>query len=909
MLECEDARCSGHQILECRRKLEDEDVPPPELPPRPPNCPRHAERHHQATIEAHLTKKRLKKYVFLCTVCGGLASLLGALFLGVYLLLRSYTSSLDYFETIPTYIPATMLLLTGLGIMCLARRKNRYSVLIKLCGVCCLVCAATCVLVTVTTTVIHMSRLQSLRECVYTLKTQTCTCYSMLLENESERTDEGAHYVFNSTPNCEVIHGALYSCLRAMFGLSVIGILVCIFCCMLVYQLLSHERKKMYWEQLELRCRYLYGQPRNQPVITPPQRCSHCACSQQFRFPAEGTFENREPMTYNQPLNCSSPDSQYGFTAQGVATVSSATSASYTMIEPTPGQVYQWGPPPPYSDPNSPRRACPSVSHSCPSRQGQHSNQEAYHNIQELEQEEGRTTRSARRVGDSCSSSAKSDERMTQRIDEVTSPRVKYLRQTSNNTGPRKRQEPSESEVYFADVSSCCNGSIRNDSLLYDEPVTTEQDANKVQRIPQAAVPRKEVPNKQPRFVPDKSLHAQIQENSKEFQKIPEERGSPEAYSEMAHDGSEEDDPELVSFSQRAETRNRITDLTRVQCRNRMDLTQVNGTDFPSPMSISSPSTGSKDFFPDTVNSDNGSADSVWSGCSPDFLAPDAQYETIPEPRIREGMNPPVKMSPSKRRGLGQDWHNFPEKESAMFMQNINSPPRSGELRGSKDCCRNAVSSPRLRSRGGEKSTFEHALSQFEPGMPEFRASSRFERHRDREEREGLNGNPPNVMSPGKYNHQANLSSPKICNFDRCGNIPQNYFDEQREDTRHVQEYHQQRYDNSDGMHSPRHHYEEIRDNMNSPRYETCLHHPRTLSRQQMHSSQDFCVSGKKDPMTIKSTVDSPKLFDKRMFAASGLRGSPECIALVDESLCSHNDSSCRCSLSLNKCVSDEPNH
>lgn len=46
------------------------------------------------------------------------------------------------------------------------------------------------------------------------------------------------HYVFNSTPDCEVIHGALYSCLRAMFGLSVIGILVCIFSCMLIYQLL-----------------------------------------------------------------------------------------------------------------------------------------------------------------------------------------------------------------------------------------------------------------------------------------------------------------------------------------------------------------------------------------------------------------------------------------------------------------------------------------------------------------------------------------------------------------------------------------------------------------------------------------------------------------------------------------------
>lgn len=48
----------------------------------------------------------------------------------------------------------------------------------------------------------------------------------------------GVRYVFDSTPDCEVIHGALYSCLRAMFGLSVSGILVCIFSCMLVYQLL-----------------------------------------------------------------------------------------------------------------------------------------------------------------------------------------------------------------------------------------------------------------------------------------------------------------------------------------------------------------------------------------------------------------------------------------------------------------------------------------------------------------------------------------------------------------------------------------------------------------------------------------------------------------------------------------------
>jgi hypothetical protein len=47
-------------------------------------------------------------------------------------------------------------------------------------------------------------------------------------------------YIFAGTPNCEVVHGVLYSCLRALFGLSVIGILVCIFSCMLVYQLLRY---------------------------------------------------------------------------------------------------------------------------------------------------------------------------------------------------------------------------------------------------------------------------------------------------------------------------------------------------------------------------------------------------------------------------------------------------------------------------------------------------------------------------------------------------------------------------------------------------------------------------------------------------------------------------------------------
>ena len=50
----------------------------------------------------------MRKYVILCTACGGMAALLGALFLLVHLKLRAHTSSLHYFETVPTYVPAAM---------------------------------------------------------------------------------------------------------------------------------------------------------------------------------------------------------------------------------------------------------------------------------------------------------------------------------------------------------------------------------------------------------------------------------------------------------------------------------------------------------------------------------------------------------------------------------------------------------------------------------------------------------------------------------------------------------------------------------------------------------------------------------------------------------------------------------
>ncbi|XP_046403062.1 uncharacterized protein LOC124168795 isoform X2 [Ischnura elegans] len=221
----------------------------------------------------------LRKYVVLCLGVGALSSLIGSLFLLVHLLLRARTSSLHYFETVPGYVPASVLILTGLVVACFARRKNRYGYLMKVSGGCWLGCAALCVAVTVTTTVLHMNRLQTLRECVYTQRLRTCVCYSHPHirhpgpplppppTSTSYAEDVNEHrFVFGDTSDCEVVHGALYWCLRALFGLSVAALLLCIFAAMLVYQLLHHERKKTYWEQLELRCRHLYPSVRDGPA-------------------------------------------------------------------------------------------------------------------------------------------------------------------------------------------------------------------------------------------------------------------------------------------------------------------------------------------------------------------------------------------------------------------------------------------------------------------------------------------------------------------------------------------------------------------------------------------------------------------------------------------------------------------
>ena len=99
---------------------------PPELPPRPPHLlplsprpppaphapayspPTPGDPHHCTTVSSSPSwySPLTQKYVLLTLICGGLSVVLGALFMAIYLTVKSTTTSLHYFQTIPTYVPA-----------------------------------------------------------------------------------------------------------------------------------------------------------------------------------------------------------------------------------------------------------------------------------------------------------------------------------------------------------------------------------------------------------------------------------------------------------------------------------------------------------------------------------------------------------------------------------------------------------------------------------------------------------------------------------------------------------------------------------------------------------------------------------------------------------------------------------
>jgi len=129
---------------------------PPELPPRPLNLlslsprppPPHAPAYQSPTLPTpasldqsagninHTCRSRpwygllFQKYVLLTVICGTLSIILGGLFITIYFIVRNTTTSLHYFETIPTYIPGVAMTITGLMVMLFSKTTHRKSCLV-----------------------------------------------------------------------------------------------------------------------------------------------------------------------------------------------------------------------------------------------------------------------------------------------------------------------------------------------------------------------------------------------------------------------------------------------------------------------------------------------------------------------------------------------------------------------------------------------------------------------------------------------------------------------------------------------------------------------------------------------------------------------------------------------------------
>lgn len=49
-----------------------------------------------------------KKYILLCGICGGLCFSIGILYLAIFFILKNFTTSMQYFQTLPIYIPSVV---------------------------------------------------------------------------------------------------------------------------------------------------------------------------------------------------------------------------------------------------------------------------------------------------------------------------------------------------------------------------------------------------------------------------------------------------------------------------------------------------------------------------------------------------------------------------------------------------------------------------------------------------------------------------------------------------------------------------------------------------------------------------------------------------------------------------------
>ncbi|XP_074661459.1 uncharacterized protein LOC141914081 [Tubulanus polymorphus] len=151
-------------------------------------------------------RKRLLRMLWRGWIMLGLGVVIFVLGLSIgviYFCIRGATSTLKYTETVPTYVPAILLIVTG--ILCSVFYWRRYESYAAGSLVLCIIMAPFCAVCAALTSLQHVARIHDLHNCSY--RPPMCRCYGVTEIHQYEVT------------SCPVVFGSLQTYLHVKLGL------------------------------------------------------------------------------------------------------------------------------------------------------------------------------------------------------------------------------------------------------------------------------------------------------------------------------------------------------------------------------------------------------------------------------------------------------------------------------------------------------------------------------------------------------------------------------------------------------------------------------------------------------------------------------------------------------------------
>ncbi|XP_071942081.1 uncharacterized protein [Antedon mediterranea] len=179
-------------------------------------------------------------------VCGVFLGLLGIVLFILYLVVEDLTTSLEHIDgAVPVWVPAVLLLFTGISMILQSKKRPVGLLVVSLCLS--IASAVVCVSVAVPTIMDTIPFMESLTLCVYQQSMAECRCYAV--DSKQNGTNlisipEGSkQYIFKEVKGCDTVERTLKDILFTESVIYCFGAVASILATVLTSLLLCHKRK------------------------------------------------------------------------------------------------------------------------------------------------------------------------------------------------------------------------------------------------------------------------------------------------------------------------------------------------------------------------------------------------------------------------------------------------------------------------------------------------------------------------------------------------------------------------------------------------------------------------------------------------------------------------------------------